>query len=1225
MTPLDIRAVGNRCYFEPFNAVNERIQPYRFAWVGRLLAWLGWAVTLKGMDNKIYYASKSDLDRFIARHGGPKKGNYYARIAEICKNQVIENQKRLDEENRKRAEEARIQGEIARVKKGMAIVRKVVVGQKAQMRVRQFVDDLKKKAKDSREVRLKKEKEDLEKCKKEDRYKIVIAGQEIFANPNRMRTSNYLGRFLDFKEQNTRLIEVHLEQLAGQITGVRKIPVPSYYQPQAHEHCVIENGIKYRLEDIIQDIEIDGDAFDIVKRYLEGETKKKPEDNKAESKAKQDKEAQEAKAKESDAKSKAQPQVKNIGFNDILDLTETSKPPSKPLTTTVNDSATIPVTETQAAVKTKPSEPEKLDGEEDIAHLMTPQMIEELYKIHQILDISGVLEIAYRTINFYSQDKLKWEGRLVSPKEFWTSLAKKYNNQRLAKLCQEKYEGVEFLEGELKKFDQAYRAKSVNIELQAANSCAIQGASNSDGTSRVTLNFSVDNNFNVGSNYYKKRLEFLANWSREQLKRAKLSQVVIDLASLVHTLKNQYNLQNNQTAAPYLLNLLNEVNLHLKYKGETEKNEIEKKIKETEEQRVKVLNEAIWIEQQKFERKDKKKRIENSQEAAEQSEFIKKIERDINELEVKGIEKEKKKIEIEKKLIELEEKKREIEKDEEAVKQLELVIENGHHLFLDKLEGSEHGISPDLLLLLKKYSQVTFRNFERQYSAHNPNPAQSAEKLFNVLAHHRVQLDATYTFISNPNVISPSTFSATLRESDHPSQSMTIQYEQDKFDLNQFAWAKDPVHLTLQQMGKGKEPWKAINLSKLQVNKLTIKNARLNAAFITEIKKLGQLTSLDISDCEVAPECQKELEAIMAHLSKRHSSYQVFQKAIESNDDQCATSRNDLDHKAARKCKLEYKSKADGSSELIYHFGLDSSFVRGGWEPNYYSSRFFAFAHIDEKELANAKISSIVIDIQQLMKDLQTNNPTNTNLAEYLPRLLKQVKKHLIIAGQKNLNLVIRGLSSSALDYYKLNSDTSGTGAQFKEVIQKLLLSYPRLVLENYPRPSRKDLDNLSKFLKMEGYDLYIEDMSKGLSLSLRKSEARQETHPSSDPNLLVARVNYDRMLDGRFVPVESNTDATHLVLYQTEKKLCHLSHLNFLQVGKLTIENAILDEQFANQFKIRDGRDDLEPMGFENLTSLTLKNCQIDKSICQQIEEAMMLRSALTGSDEVFILEVKD
>jgi hypothetical protein len=1224
MTPLDIRAVGDRCYFEPFNALNDQdpksrkggVQPYRFAWWGRLLTWLGWATALKSTDNKIYYVSKSDLERWIARHNGPKKGDYYARIAEICKNQVIENQKRLEEENRKRAEEARIKGEIAEVRKGIAIVRKVVIEQKAQVRVRQFVDNLKKKTQVSREKRLKQEKEDLEKCKKEDRYKIVIAGQTIFANPDRMRTSNYFGRFLNCREQNTRVVEVHLEQLAGQVTGVRKTVVPIWYQPHAHEHCVTENGVKYRLEEIIEDIEIDGDAFDIVKRYLEGETKKKPK----ESKAKQGKEALEANPK-------AQPQVKNIGFNDILDLKETSNPPSKPLTTTVKASVTVPLTE-------KPSEPEKLEGEEDIAHLMTPQIIEELYKLHQILDISGVLEIAYRTINFYSQDQLRRsDGWMASPKEFWTSLAKKYHDKKLEKLCQEKYDGIEFLEEELKKFDQAYRANATNQEILAANSCAIQGAWNSDGTTKVTLNFSVDNNFNPGSNYYKKRLEFLAKWSKEQLKRANLSQIVVDLAGLVRTLKSQYNFYHNQTAAPYLLNLLNEVNQHLKYKGEIEKNEVEKKIKEAGEERARIQNRAIWIEQQKIGKKAQKKEIENGKERAEQSELIKKLEMEIQELEAESIEKEKERIEIEEKLIKLEEKKREIEKNEEAVKQIELVIENGHHLFLDKLGEGEPGMLRELLSLLQKYSRVTLRNFERQptYPNHrvasDPNPAQSAEKLFNVLAHQKVQLDATYSFKGDPNVtptFAP-TFSATLQNSDHSSQSITIQYEQDKFDLNQFAWAKDPVHLTLQQMGKGKEPWKAINLSKLQVNKLTIKNARLNAAFVNEIKKLGHLTYLDITDCEVAPECQEELKAIMAHLSKKHRSYQLFQKAIESSDDQCANSTDDMNVKAARKCKLECKSKADGSSELIFHFGLDTRFVRCDWEQDYYSHRLRAFAHLDEKELADAKTPSLVIDIQQLVRDIQTNNPTGIDLENYLPRLFKQIEKHLIVAGQQKLNLVIRGLPAT-LDY----SDRSPTGKLLKEVLQKLLLRYPRLVLENYPRPSKKDLDNLSTFLKMDGYILetsYIADASKGqagaLSLALRKSEARQDSGATPEQKLLVTRVNCDQISDVRHLA--SHTDATHLVLYQTEKRPWMAYHLNSLQVSELTIENAILDQRFADQFKLKDYRDDREPLGFENLSSLTFKNCQIDKSLCQQIEESMMLRKALSGSDEIFQIEVKD
>jgi hypothetical protein len=738
--------------------------------------------------------------------------------------------------------------------------------------------------------------------------------------------------------------------------------------------------------------------------------------------------------------------------------------------------------------------------------MLTPEVIVELEKLHLRIDISGIMEIVYRNINFYSEQPIYWQGRACTPREFWASLAKEYGDHRLEKLCKEKYWGKILVEEALAKHD---RECQVAHLFTATQSSPMTCTFNSDGTLNMVLKFIYDRAYSHSfqADYYKKRFDILKHFTDDQLKKAKVTKIGVDLFNPSdNSFYHDYKIKNINDSH-YLLNLLIAINQHL------------------------VVSKN----------------------------------------------------------------------------QFELVIQGLYYMQAKHFQ-MELQLAQVLTELIKKYSQVTLNNIQitTDFSAHNKkrNESNAAQKLFQFFSLPNVQSKITFSFDRGYHC------TVSLCQSDNATQSVVLEY-QDQFDLQDYAWLQQPVSLTLNQVGKIRTPWKASHLRSLNIQKLTIVNTILNSQFVDEVKNMSHLTHLEFKECEVAPECQKELNDMLQRMKKVRNDVQEWNEAINNveeaiklNDAACRTSHLQKDSYAADSCQPKCEINPDGTTNLVLAFKLDEKYLGNKWNPNHYKKRLsFAYDHLNGKDIANAHFSSLIFDVRDVQSTLPHPGYPDVDVGTYLSYLLRDVYKNFQIFRGNEHDFMIRGLPAAFFEGMSLNVEKLDSRTEsLINLLKKLLKVHRHVCLCDCKTTNLKFLGNLYKWVKIEGFSLEISFKDKELLLALRKS----------DQSCINYRVNCD----------EQNVDLAqlkwvqhplHLILEHSVKKSWDALNLNVLHVQNLTIKNVILNQKFADQLKYGNGNHNQ----MEELACLTLKDCELEKTVQEQIEESFMWRSATRDEDE--------
>lgn len=565
---LEVFAHDRRCYFNYYDKNPKRreegILRYHFQWWGRLWEILGFATSLKGFNGKIYYVDKKDLEKWINRHHGSKQGSYPERIAEICK-------KQLELSRRKIRNEIIQKGRLYTKRAQRREIKRVLRERKVQELVSTFIKNLKIKVKTNQKRKEELIKEEGAKCLAHNTYRIEIDDEFIIANPSLMKTSHFFRHFLMNQENlskedkvKKRVVELKMfrtfaceneqqsapEQKSSQVISKE---TKNITKPQ-QTHYTFDNQV-FEIDSVEYPVnEINGQAFEILKVFLETEIKNSP-----------------ASGNENEGS-----QAKDRLEGELLH-----------------------------------------QAEKNILPLLNYESILALYELHQVLDISGIIEIIHRNIDFYSNDTLIWEtieekdltshkenekldlsgdqvlaqdvveektgvilGRKdesltpvtikhfigakvgnislkskknVSCQQFWLNVAEKYHDIDLKNLCTEKYYGLNLIYRTLETHNNSRSADSIT------KSCSFQVIVNSVGSINLVLKFNkIDQVFlrpETIIDSYKNHLKILTLLSEEECQKAKLKTITIDFSSVASN-------EDQILYANYIANLLQEINNH---------------------------------------------------------------------------------------------------------------------------------------------------------------------------------------------------------------------------------------------------------------------------------------------------------------------------------------------------------------------------------------------------------------------------------------------------------------------------------------------------------------------------------------------------------------------------------------------------------------------------------------------------------------------------------------
>lgn len=796
---LEVFSYKNRCYIDPFYSKDPKrkrkdgLLYYRFLWWGRLWEILGFSMTLKGLNGKIYYVDKKDLEKWIRLHHGTKEGTYYERISQICKKQLIINQRKLQNHIIRK-------GSLYSQGAQKREIKRQLLQKKAHERVSEFVKILKEKADKSKKTRETMISEEGQKCLASNTYRVMIDDEVIMANPILMKTSYYFRMFLH--EHNNLSVEEKYKKRVIEVKMLRTFKnneSESQKKPAALENPPNKEPkqTKYSIDDKMFEFdsvdypinEIDGQAFEILKIFLETGITKETKHNQTE-------------------------QEENQLEKEVL-----------------------------------------LEAEKNILPFLNYPSILALYELHQVLDISGIIDIIHRNINFYSQEMVIWEnveeyvindikysnykdfqvlvGKILAQdvidqksgivlaqaeeqlneatinkivdakiekiffrtnkeincREFWTNIGEKYHDISLKKLCAEKFYGYDQIQSALEKHKVKNRSTDY-YNLTLSNSCPITCTMNSKGENNLTLKFALRPDFFADPSTildaYLDYLKVLSPLSEEIIQKAKLKTITVDVSAI-----SSYGNNQEYTFTParmYILNLLTEIHNHFDPPA--------KKLKPGEN-------------------------VHANQNSLSQmpSDILK--------------------------------------------KEVELVLSG-----LDfKLFEEFSAFNLVLNSLLSKFSRVTLMNIplssDAGYGTQSIQfPYEDKLEILNELDVPLGRVEALFHLRSHST---EGSFSISLQEEIEQSKNFIVNYTHDNLNLLHFNWIPNNYSLTLRQCGEIKKPWNAKYLSMLQVNKLIIENSILNDEFVEEIsygKKIIQMNNLDLlilKNCEMEEKVRQEI------------------------------------------------------------------------------------------------------------------------------------------------------------------------------------------------------------------------------------------------------------------------------------------------------------------------------------------------------------------------------